>query len=150
MARYVTRIESRLSPAEAFAYMADFTNARFWDPSVSLAELRGDRPIGLGAVFHLVSRFAGRDVPLLYTIVTFEPPQRVVLESRKAGFTSRDTITIEPAGAGSVLHYDALLELLVEVGAPAAERLCVVEPDLLDVLHGQARGGGHRPRQLGE
>jgi hypothetical protein len=107
----VTRIESRLSPAEAFAYMADFTNARFWDPSVSLAELRGDRPIGLGAVFHLVSRFAGRDVPLLYTIVTFEPPQRVVLESRKAGFTSRDTITIEPAGAGSVLHYDALLEL---------------------------------------
>jgi hypothetical protein len=111
MARYVTRIDSTLSPAEAFAYMADFTNARFWDPSVSLAELRSDPPIGQGTVFHLVSRFAGRDVPLLYTLVLYEPPQRVVLEARKPGFTSRDTITIEPSATGSVVHYDALLEL---------------------------------------
>ena len=34
-----------------------------------------------------------------------------MLEARKPGFTSRDTITIEPAAAGSVVDYDALLEL---------------------------------------
>ena len=37
MARYVTKIESTRSQAEAFAYMADFANARLWDPSVSEA-----------------------------------------------------------------------------------------------------------------
>jgi hypothetical protein len=109
MARYVTAIRSQLPPAEAFAYMADFANARVWDPSVSRAQREGDGPVGLGSSFDLVARFAGRDVPLTYTIVEFEPPTRVVLEARR-GFVSRDTITVEgAAGGGSTVHYDALL-----------------------------------------
>ena len=111
MARYRTRIESSLAPADAFAYMADFSNARFWDPSVSAATRTSDGPVALGSTFHLVSRFAGRDVPLDYAIVAYEPLQRVVLEARRPGFVSRDTITCEPAATGSVIAYDALLEL---------------------------------------
>jgi hypothetical protein len=109
MARYVTTIESQLAPAEAFAYMADFSNARVWDPSVSEALRAGGGPIGVGSEFDLVSRFAGRDVRLRYTIVAYEPPGRIVLEARRPGFVSRDTITIEPAEHGSDVHYDATL-----------------------------------------
>jgi hypothetical protein len=109
MARYVTTIESRLPPAEAFAYMADFSNARVWDPSVSTASRVGDGPIGVGSSFALVTRFAGRDVPLRYTIVEHDAPRRVVLEAPGGGFVSRDTITVEPAEHGSLVHYDALL-----------------------------------------
>jgi len=111
MARYVTQIESRLSQPDAFAYMADFANARFWDPSVSEAHRGSDGPIAAGSTFHLVSRFAGRDVPLLYTLVVYEPSTRVVLEAPKPGFVSRDTITVEATAAGSIVRYDALLEL---------------------------------------
>ena len=69
----------------------------------------GDGPVGLGSAFAIVARFAGRDVPLTYTIVAFEPPAKVVLEAR-SGFVSRDTITVEAAaGGGSLVHYDALL-----------------------------------------
>ena len=103
MARYVTTIESTLAQEEAFAYMADFTNARHWDPSVSRAERAGERS------FDLVARFAGRDVPLRYEVVELEEPRRVVLEARRPGFTSRDTISVAPAGDGSVVHYDARL-----------------------------------------
>ena len=109
MARYVTKIESQRPAAEAFAYMADFSNARLWDPSVSEARRAGNGPIGVGSAFDLVARFAGRDVPLRYTIVAYEPPRRVVLEARTRGFVSRDTITVEPADHGSDVHYDALL-----------------------------------------
>ncbi len=109
MARYETTIRSRLAPADAFAYLADFSNARFWDPSVSEARHEGDGPIGIGSTFALVARFAGRKVPLTYTIVAFEPPERVVLEARR-GFVSRDTITVLPtAGGGSTVHYGAVL-----------------------------------------
>jgi hypothetical protein len=109
MARYQTTIRSTLPPAEAFAYMADFSNARFWDPSVNQAQHDGDGPIGIGSTFSLVARFAGRKVPLMYTIVAFEPPERVVLQASR-GFVSRDTITIRPAeGGGSIVHYDAVL-----------------------------------------
>ena len=109
MARYETTIRSRLTPAEAFAYMADFSNARFWDPSVSQARHDGDGPIGIGSTFALVARFAGRNVPLTYTIVAFERPERVVLEARR-GFVSRDTIWVRRGdGDGSIVHYDAVL-----------------------------------------
>jgi hypothetical protein len=37
MARYVTTISSTLPAEEAFAYMADFSNAGEWDPSVDEA-----------------------------------------------------------------------------------------------------------------
>jgi carbon monoxide dehydrogenase subunit G len=109
MARYVTRIDSALPQDEAFAYMADFANARDWDPSVSEARQVGEAPISMGSSFELVARFAGRDVPLRYEIVEYDSPRRVVLEAQGRGFVSRDTITVEPAGEGSVVNYDATL-----------------------------------------
>jgi hypothetical protein len=109
MARYVTKIESDRPQAEAFAYMADFANARVWDPSVSEARRVGDAPVGLGSMFDLVARFGGRDVPLRYAIVEYDAPRRVVLEAERPGFVSRDTISVEPAASGSVVSYDATL-----------------------------------------
>lgn len=109
MARYETTISSTLAPAEAFAYMAEFSNAVDWDPSVSSAVRHGDGATGLGTAFDLVARFAGRNVKLHYEIVGFAPPQRVTLEAKQASFTSRDTITVEPAAGGSAVHYDAAL-----------------------------------------
>jgi Polyketide cyclase / dehydrase and lipid transport len=109
MARYLTRIESALPQSEAFAYMADFANTRVWDPSVSEACRVGEAPIGIGSAFDLVARFGGRDVPLRYEIVGYDLPRRVVLEAHRPGFVSRDAITVEPAGEGSVVHYDATL-----------------------------------------
>lgn len=109
MARYTTTIRTTLAPSEAFAYLADFSNAHYWDPSVSEARREGEGPVGSGSRFHLVARFAGRDVPLTYTVVAFEPPTLVVLEARR-GFISRDTITVQPAdGGGSLVRYDAVL-----------------------------------------
>src|SRR5689334_23297508 len=109
MARYVTTIESALPQAEAFSYLADFANARHWDPSVSEARRVGEAPVGIGSAFDLVARFGGRDVPLRYQIVEYVAPRRVVLEAKRPGFVSRDTITVEPSGEGSVVNYDATL-----------------------------------------
>jgi hypothetical protein len=109
MPRYVTEVSSSLPPIEAFAYMADFANARLWDPSVSEARRVGEASIGLGAAFDLVARFGGRDVPLRYEIVEYDAPRRVVLEARRPRFVSRDTIEVETAGDGSIVRYDARL-----------------------------------------
>ncbi len=103
MAHYVTTIDSRLSPEEAFAYMADFSNAREWDPSVT--EARRD-----GTAFELIAKFGGRPVPLRYEVLSTDPPRQIRLEARKPSFTSRDTITVAVAPGGSTVHYDAVLE----------------------------------------
>jgi hypothetical protein len=109
MACYVTTIESALPQVEAFAYMADFANARLWDPSVSEALRVGNAPLGLGSAFDLVARFGGRHVALRYKIVEYDSPRRVVLEAQRPGFVSRDTISVESAGNGSIVHYHATL-----------------------------------------
>lgn len=110
MARYTTTIASNLPPEQAFAYMADFSHAREWDPSVSEAS-RADDLRGEGATFDLLVRFGGRTIPMQYRTVSFDEPRMVVLESRKPRFTSRDTISIAPAAGGATVTYDALLEL---------------------------------------
>ena len=89
--------------------MADFANARVWDTSVSEARRVGEAPVGLGSAFDLVARFGGRDVPLRYEVVEYDSPRRVVLEAQRPGFVSRDTITVDPGGSGSFVHYDAML-----------------------------------------
>ena len=104
MARYITTIDSTLSAEEAYAYMADFSNALEWDPSVTEATRSGD------GAFDLVAKFGGRGVPLRYEVVSSDPPRSIVLEARKPSFTSRDTITVVSAPAGSTVHYDARLE----------------------------------------
>ena len=111
VARYTTTIESSLSPDDAFAYMADFSHAREWDPSVAEAKRIGD--VGPDAAFDLVVRFGGRKLPMRYETAAFDAAQRsVVLQADNPRFVSRDTITVTPAAAGgSSVHYDAALDL---------------------------------------
>ena len=74
MARYRTTIQSKKSAEEAFEYVADFANAREWDPGVVEGENLTGQPLGPDSRFRLVARFLGRRVPLEYRISAFEPP----------------------------------------------------------------------------
>ena len=109
MARFTTTISTQRSPADAFAYMADFTHALQWDPSVLEARQESGGPVGVGTTFAIVSRFGSRMVPLTYRIVRYEPDRVVVLEAHGRRFVSADTITVEPADAGARVTYDARL-----------------------------------------
>ena len=110
MARYVTTVESSLTPDEAFAYMADFSHAVEWDPSVEEARRTGE--VGPDASFELVVRFGGRKVPMHYRTASFDAAEhRVVLHADNPRFVSRDTITVSKAPGGSTVRYDAVLDL---------------------------------------
>ncbi len=109
MARYVTTIDSRHAPAAAFTYMASFENAAEWDPSVVQAQRLDRGELGVGSAFRVVSKFAGRSVPLRYEITAFDAAERVVLEAHNGSFASIDTITVAASGSGSKVTYDARL-----------------------------------------
>jgi hypothetical protein len=109
MARYVVRIRTPLSPAVAFAFMADLTNFEHWDPGVSHAEqVSGTRP-GPDAAYDVTVQ--GMRKPLRYVTNEFDPPTRVVVQAASRLLTSLDTITVEPDGTGSLVTYDARLTL---------------------------------------
>ena len=100
-----------MSPDEAFAYMADLNNFARWDPGVdAVDQVEGDGP-GPDASFDVDVKVAGRTVTLRYDTVSYDPPTSVVAYAESSVLTSRDTITVEPDGSGSIVTYDAVLKL---------------------------------------
>ena len=81
MAYYRAQLDVQRPSDDVFAYLADFSNTARWDPGVVSATRCGDGPVALGAAFEVVWRFLGRELPLTYRIVQYDPPRRVVLEA---------------------------------------------------------------------
>ena len=112
MATYRTSIPSTRPQADLFTYMARFSNAREWDPSVSGAEELSPGPPALGSAYRLRVRSFGRTVVLDYRIIEFTEPHRVVLQAQNHFLSSTDVIEVQPGpGEGSTLSYDATLTL---------------------------------------
>jgi hypothetical protein len=120
MATYRTEIDSPRSPGDVFEYLATFSNASEWDPSVVQAEPLTAGRAEIGSVYRLGVRTARRVVPFDYEVVALDRPHRVVLEARRAGLVSADTITVEPLSSGSRVRYVAALQVrgLLRVAAP--------------------------------
>ena len=111
MARFRATIPSTLSQEEAFAYLAAFEHAAEWDPTVREASRVNEGELRLGSRFRVVSTVADLDVALVYEITRLEPPRLVVLEASDASISARDSFSVEPDGDGSVVGYEATLEL---------------------------------------
>lgn len=107
MARYRATVEAGLEPADAFAYLSDFSNTQEWDPGVTSATRLDSGPVAAGSEFRVVVSFMGRTMPLTYRIAEFEPRRRVVLVCETDRFRSRDEITVAPDTRGCRVTYDA-------------------------------------------
>jgi hypothetical protein len=143
MARIIETFPVPVPPATAFAYVADFTNTREWDPMIEAASRRDTGPLKVGSAFEVTLRMGSRTIPLVYTITELHPDARVVLETSGSWYRGRDDVRIRPAGlagsgadagGSSEVRWDAtfalrgplmLLEPLLAVGFRRTARLAV-------------------------
>lgn len=108
MAHFQTTLDTPASPKLAFEYLADFSNARLWDPGVSAGRRLDAGPIGEGSRFEIELDLAGTTSTFEYVILHHEPDRRLVLQAETPRIRSLDTITIEPRrDGGSRVGYDA-------------------------------------------
>ena len=101
------RLVTTHAPAEGvFAYLSDFANAAEWDSgTVACERISGDG--GPGTTYRNRSRFAGREVELIYTVEENAEPVLVIV-GKNATTVSRDTIIVTPtANGGSSIEYTA-------------------------------------------
>jgi len=122
MAMLREQIETSLPLDQAFAFVADFSNAAQWDPGVASSERSNEGPVGIGARYRLGVRQRGRTVPMEYEIIVFEPSRRVVLKGTGSGVAAVDDIRFEAAGTGTRIDYIADIRLrgLMRLAAPFA------------------------------
>jgi carbon monoxide dehydrogenase subunit G len=111
VAHYNASVHSARPLDDVFAFLSDFSTTAQWDPGVVTAERLGDQPIGEGSEFRLLARFLGRETPLTYRIIEYDPPHAVTLLGENSSVVSRDRITLESSGEGTQVTYDADLAL---------------------------------------
>ena len=116
------------SPAEVFAYLADFTTTMEWDAgTVRTTRESGDG--GVGTTYRNVSTFMGRETKLTYVVTEHRPPELLELRGENKTVVSRDTMTLTPAGDGTSINYRAEFQfkgwvrLVAPLTAPALRRL---------------------------
>jgi carbon monoxide dehydrogenase subunit G len=108
MPRYVTTVSTPLSPAEAFAFMADVRRFTEWDPGVTASvRVAGDGSIG--SAYELTVS-PGKTV-MRYEVMAAEAPRFLRLVAKTPFLTSVDEVRVEPSGTGARVTYDAKLTL---------------------------------------
>ena len=108
MPRYVATIPSAWPAARALTYMADFSHASEWDPSVISSTAQDAGPVREGSTFDLRIRSGRRVLAYTYRVERLEPGL-VVLRAATPRFESIDTITVRQVGSGSEITYNAYL-----------------------------------------
>ncbi len=108
MARYVTTVPSRLSPAEAFAFMTDVRNVAEWDPSIRQIDLIAGDAGALGSRY----RVQMSSTQLVYETTALTAGTAVTLRGENGWVVSVDEITVTPDPGGLAdVTYDATLTL---------------------------------------
>ena len=111
MAHFRTSAVSPATAAEAFDFMANFQNLADWDPGVSTSYRLDDGEIGIGSTFHVDSVIGPKTIPLVYEVVEYDAPRRIVLQASTGDFTSYDVLDVDEHEGGVVITYDATLTL---------------------------------------
>lgn len=83
-------------PTTVLTYLADFGNAEQWDPGTKTCVRSNSGPVEVGATWHNVSEFAGRETELDYRLEVLEPGHIVLVGKNKTA-TSTDDIRITPS-----------------------------------------------------
>jgi carbon monoxide dehydrogenase subunit G len=97
-------------PSQVVEYLKDFANTEEWDPGTQTCTSTSSGPVGEGSTWHNVSKIFGVTAELTYTLEKLTASRLVFVGDNKSS-TSRDTITVDAAGSGSVLTYRADLTM---------------------------------------
>lgn len=148
MANYKATVHTALSAQETFRLMADFSNAEHWDPATVKSVAVNDLPVGVGAKFKLTMEIAGRENDIVYEIVEYDAPRKVVLRGENSGSVSIDTITVAPIEAGAAVTYHAdvkmkgAFKVIGPLFSPVFKKMGDKARDRMgEWLDGQAAGG---------
>jgi carbon monoxide dehydrogenase subunit G len=97
-------------PTQVVEYLKHFENTEEWDPGTQTCTRAGSGEVAEGTTWHNVSKIFGVTAELTYTLKELTESRLVFVGENKSS-TSRDTITVDAAGTGSLLTYRADLAM---------------------------------------
>jgi dehydrogenase/reductase SDR family protein 12 len=132
MTTLVESIETPLSMAAAFDYVADFSRQSEWDPNTLTSKRIDDGVLGVGAHFSLDVKLGRKAARMEYRLTEYQVPTKVVLVGEGSGIWAEDAITFTETATGTRVDYAAEIKLSGLLG--------VVQPLLGRAFDGIAKG----------
>lgn len=111
MPKLTRSLETTLTQAAAFDYVADWSRQAEWDPNTVSAVRIGEGGPAVDARYELQVRMGPRTVPMTYRITELDAPSRLVLVGKGSGITATDVITFASGPGGTRVDYEAEIEL---------------------------------------
>ncbi|MEA5367094.1 SRPBCC family protein [Amycolatopsis sp., V23-08] len=121
----VERTVTVRTPVDQVArYLADFAHTEEWDPGTVRCTRSDDGPVAVGARWHNVSEFRGKETELDYELTRLEAG-RVTFVGKNKTATSTDDFTLAPSGDGTTVHYQATIVFhgLAKLASPLLKRV---------------------------
>lgn len=129
MITFVRDVAAAAPPDRVHDYLADFTTVNEWDPRACNARrVHGDG--GEGTEYECEVSFAGRTVPMRYTVTRLVPGETVEWVGESSLVRAHDVIRLRPDGGGTHVEYTTQYRylrapwLLDRLLKPAVSRLC--------------------------
>jgi carbon monoxide dehydrogenase subunit G len=101
MQRVERRAEIAAPPDKIFAFLADLENLPAWQTGVTEARRTSGRPMGVGATAHVVRQLMGQRIEAPLTVTEYEPPRRMVIESKVGGIQVGIALELAPVDTGT-------------------------------------------------
>jgi hypothetical protein len=108
---YRKTIEVACAPAEAFAYVSDFSRVEEWDPGVVESRALDAARTAVGSRFQLVALFRGKRQRFEYVVAELEEGRRISLVGESDKARSRDEIRVDEVAGKTQISYEADIKL---------------------------------------
>ncbi len=104
-------------------YLKDFAHAEAWDPGTVSCTRTDDGPIAVGAQWHNVSEFRGKQTELTYRLEQLEAGRIVFVGGNKTA-TSTDDLTVTEEDGTTTISYHATIKFhgLAKLADPLLKR----------------------------
>lgn len=147
MARITRTIPVDRPAAEVFDAIADFSTTARWDPGVRASVPLDTPPVGPGARFEVTLDQGPFGPRLVYETKVYDRPRRVELTTENVLVRGRDVVTVEAAGDGCEVTWQADFSLRGPLGRLAdplmAKGFEKVGDKAVEGLATWLREGGH-------
>jgi carbon monoxide dehydrogenase subunit G len=95
------------APEAAFDLVADFSSTASWDPGIRRARRLDAGTLGRGSRFEVRLGLGPATAPLVYEIVVFQRPNRVVLRTEGSLHQGTDDVRFRAVDGGTEVTWDA-------------------------------------------
>jgi uncharacterized protein YndB with AHSA1/START domain len=98
--RFENTVTIGRSPADVFAYLADFENVPTWNYAIVETRKLSEDPVGVGTKYRQVRQLP-RPIEESFEITEFEPNARLSVEGTFGPFPGRFSYLLEPVAQGT-------------------------------------------------